>query len=69
MCVSGVPTVKPAQSIRFVKLPGPPEGQKNFHARHPDVPVYTEAIDRRINDHGYIVPGLGDAGDRWIATK
>ena len=46
-----------------------PEGLKNFHAAHPDVPVYTAAIDRELNDHGYIVPGLGDAGDRLFGTK
>ena len=46
-----------------------PEGLKNFHAHHPDVPVYTAAIDRQLNDHGYIVPGLGDAGDRIFGTK
>jgi uracil phosphoribosyltransferase len=46
-----------------------PEGLANFHANHPDVPVYTAAIDRQLNEHGYIVPGLGDAGDRLFGTK
>jgi uracil phosphoribosyltransferase len=46
-----------------------PEGIKNFHTHHPDVPIYTAAIDDRLNDHGYIVPGLGDAGDRIFGTK
>ena len=57
------------KSIRFVSLLAAPEGLKNFHAHHPDVPVYTAAIDRRLNEHGYIVPGLGDAGDRIFGTK
>ena len=57
------------KSIRFVSLLAAPEGLKNFHAHHPDVPVYTAAVDRQLNDHGYIVPGLGDAGDRIFGTK
>jgi uracil phosphoribosyltransferase len=57
------------KSIRFVCLLACPEGLKNFHAHHPDVPVYTAAVDRELNDHGYIVPGLGDAGDRIFGTK
>ena len=57
------------RSIRFVSLLAAPEGLANFHAHHPDVPVYTAAIDRGLNDHGYIVPGLGDAGDRIFGTK
>jgi uracil phosphoribosyltransferase len=57
------------KSIRFVSLLAAPEGLKNFHAHHPDVPVYTAAIDRQLNEHGYIVPGLGDAGDRLFGTK
>jgi uracil phosphoribosyltransferase len=57
------------KSIRFVSLLAAPEGLANFHAHHPDVPVYTAAIDRQLNDHGYIVPGLGDAGDRIFGTK
>jgi uracil phosphoribosyltransferase len=57
------------KSIRFVCLLAAPEGLKNFHASHPDVPVYTAAIDRELNEHGYIVPGLGDAGDRIFGTK
>ena len=57
------------KSIRFVCLLAAPEGLKNFHAHHPDVPVYTAAIDRQLNEHGYIVPGLGDAGDRIFGTK
>jgi uracil phosphoribosyltransferase len=57
------------KSIRFVCLLAAPEGLANFHRHHPDVPVYTAAIDRQLNDHGYIVPGLGDAGDRIFGTK
>ena len=57
------------KSIRFVSLLTAPEGLANFHAHHPDVPVYTAAIDRQLNEHGYIVPGLGDAGDRIFGTK
>lgn len=57
------------KSIRFVCLLAAPEGLRNFHEAHPDVPVYTAAIDDHLNDHGYIVPGLGDAGDRLFGTK
>ncbi len=57
------------KSIRFVCLLAAPEGLKHFHEHHPDVPVYTAAIDRELNSHGYIVPGLGDAGDRIFGTK
>ena len=57
------------KSIRFVCLLAAPEGLKHFCGAHPDVPVYTAAIDRELNDHGYILPGLGDAGDRLFGTK
>ena len=57
------------KSIRFVSLLAAPEGLKNFHAHHPDVPVYTASIDRQLDSHGYIVPGLGDAGDRLFGTR
>jgi uracil phosphoribosyltransferase len=57
------------RSIRFVCLLAAPEGLKHFCGAHPDVPVYTAAIDRELNDHGYILPGLGDAGDRLFGTK
>src|SRR3569623_2124217 len=46
-----------------------PEGSALFQSEHPDVPIWTAAIDERLNDHGYIVPGLGDAGDRMFGTK
>jgi len=55
--------------LRFVCLLAAPEGIAKFTAAHPDVPVWTAAIDSHINDHGYIVPGLGDAGDRMYGTK
>lgn len=69
--VAAVDRLKKTQprSIRFVCLVTCPEGLKTFHDAHPDVPVYTPAIDRGLNDHGYIVPGLGDAGDRIFGTK
>jgi len=57
------------RSIRFVCLLAAPEGIKHFSESHPDVPIYTAAIDRELNDHGYILPGLGDAGDRIFGTK
>jgi uracil phosphoribosyltransferase len=57
------------RSIKFVCLLTCPEGLANFHGHHPDVPVYTASIDSHLNDHGYIVPGLGDAGDRLFGTK
>jgi len=57
------------RSIRFVCLLTCPEGLASFHRTHPDVPVYTAAIDSHLNEHGYIVPGLGDAGDRLFGTR
>ena len=57
------------RSIKFVCLLTCPEGLRTFHDHHPDVPVYTAAIDSHLNEHGYIVPGLGDAGDRLFGTK
>jgi uracil phosphoribosyltransferase len=57
------------RSIRFVCLLAAPEGLAHFRAAHPDVPVYTAAIDRQLDAHGYILPGLGDAGDRLFGTR
>ena len=57
------------KSIKFVCLLTCPEGVKTMQDAHPDVPIYTAAIDRELNDHGYILPGLGDAGDRIFGTK
>jgi len=58
-----------AVNLRFVCLLAAPEGVEAFHKAHPDVPVYTAAIDEYLDDHSYIVPGLGDAGDRIYGTK
>ena len=57
------------KSIKFVCLLTCPEGITNLQKAHPDVPIYTAAIDRQLNEHGYILPGLGDAGDRIFGTK
>ena len=57
------------RSIRFVCLLTCPEGLAAFHRVHPDVPVFTAAIDSHLNEHGYIVPGLGDAGYRLFGTR
>jgi uracil phosphoribosyltransferase len=58
-----------ARSIKYVCLVAAPEGIRALRAAHADVPIFTAAIDDRLNDHGYIVPGLGDAGDRLFGTK
>jgi uracil phosphoribosyltransferase len=55
--------------IKFACLIAAPEGVRTFHAAHPDVPIFTAAVDERLNDHGYILPGLGDAGDRLFGTR
>lgn len=57
------------KSIKFVCLLTCPEGVAALQKAHPDVPIYTAAIDRQLNDHGYILPGLGDAGDRIFGTQ
>ena len=57
------------KSIKFVCLLTCPEGIATLQKAHPDVPIYTAAIDRQLNGHGYILPGLGDAGDRIFGTK
>ncbi len=57
------------KSIKFLCLLTCPEGIATKQQPHPDVPIYTAAIDRQLNDHGYILPGLGDAGDRMFGTK
>jgi uracil phosphoribosyltransferase len=69
--VAAVERLKQAspKSMKFVCLLAAPEGIAHFHEVHPDVPLYTAAIDDHLNDHGYIVPGLGDAGDRLFGTK
>ena len=57
------------RSIKFVCLLTCPEGLATFHGSHPDIPVFTAAVDERLNEKSYIVPGLGDAGDRLFGTK
>jgi uracil phosphoribosyltransferase len=66
--VSRLKKLKP-KSIKFVCLLTCPEGVAALQKAHPDVAIYTAAIDRQLNDHGYILPGLGDAGDRIFGTK
>ncbi|WP_435104822.1 uracil phosphoribosyltransferase [Arhodomonas sp. AD133] len=56
-------------NMRFLCLVASPEGVETFHAEHPDVPLYTAAVDAGLNEKAYIVPGLGDAGDRMYGTK
>ena len=58
-----------AKRIKFVCLLAAPEGIKTLNTSHPDIPIYTAAIDRQLNEKGYILPGLGDAGDRIYGTK
>lgn len=57
------------ESIRFLCLLAAPEGIENFHKYHPDIPLYSAAIDEKLDAHGYIIPGLGDAGDRLYGTR
>ena len=58
-----------AQDLKYVCLLAAPEGIAAFNAAHPDVQIFTASVDSHLNDHGYIVPGLGDAGDRMYGTK
>ena len=58
-----------AKRIRFVALVAAPEGVKRLAAAHPDVPIYSAVLDRELNKSGYILPGLGDAGDRMFGTE
>ena len=58
-----------ARNLRFLCLLASPEGVERMRLAHPDVPIVTAALDERLDDHGYIVPGLGDAGDRMFGTK
>ena len=60
---------KGAKELRLVCLLSAPEGIRHVAAEHPDVPIYTAAVDSHLNEHGYIMPGLGDAGDRMFGTK
>ncbi len=56
-------------NIRWVSIIAAPEGINNFHKVHPDIPVFCAVVDEKLNEHSYIVPGLGDAGDRLFGTK
>ena len=69
--VAAVERLKEARprSIRFVCLVACPEGVRTFAQAHPDVPIHTAAVDRKLDENGYILPGLGDAGDRIFGTK
>jgi uracil phosphoribosyltransferase len=58
-----------AKTLKFVCLLAAPEGIRHMHEQHPDVPIYTAAVDERLDVHDYIIPGLGDAGDRLFGTK
>ena len=58
-----------ARSIRFLCIVAAPEGVEKMLAAHPDIPIYAAALDRELNAHGYILPGLGDAGDRIFGTR
>ena len=60
---------KGAKSIKLVNIIAAPEGVKAIHELHPDVHIYIAGLDEKLNDHGYILPGLGDAGDRLFGTK
>lgn len=60
---------KGAKKINFICIVSAPEGVEEIHKKHPDVDIYTAVCDEKLNDHGYIVPGLGDAGDRIFGTK
>jgi uracil phosphoribosyltransferase len=60
---------KGAKNIKLMCLIAAPEGIKKVMDDHPDVDIYVASIDERLNDHGYIIPGLGDAGDRLYGTK
>jgi uracil phosphoribosyltransferase len=66
--VSRLKETKP-RSIKFVSLLCAPEGVEAFQAEHPDVPIFTCSVDEKLNEKGYIIPGLGDAGDRFYGTK
>ena len=69
--VAAIDTLKAAgaQSIKLMSILAVPEGIKRVHDAHPDVEIVVAAVDQGLNDHGYIVPGLGDAGDRIYGTK
>lgn len=65
----GILRQRGAKNIKFIGIIAAPEGLKKLQTDWPDVPIYVAALDEKLNDHGYIVPGLGDAGDRIFGTK
>jgi uracil phosphoribosyltransferase len=69
--VAAVRAVKDAgaRSVRLISLVAAPEGIERLQTKHPDVPILCASVDRELNDRGYIIPGLGDAGDRLYGTK
>ena len=69
--IAAVQRLKEAEplSIRFVTLLAAPEGLAAFHETHPDITVYAAAVDERLDERGYILPGMGDAGDRLFGTR
>ena len=71
MCYEAIRMLKEkgVKHIRFLCILAAPEGVKKMQEAHPDVDIYIGALDEKLNDHGYIVPGLGDAGDRIFGTK
>ena len=64
-----MPQSRCCKNIRFLCIIAAPEGVKAMQEAHPDVDMYIGSLDEKLNDHGYIVPGLGDAGDRIFGTK
>ena len=60
---------KGVKNIRFLCIIAAPEGLRRMREDHPDIDMYIGALDEKLNDHGYIIPGLGDAGDRIFGTK
>lgn len=70
-CIAAIQMLKNrgVKNIRFMCIIAAPEGVKKLQEAHPDVEVYIGALDEKLNEHGYIVPGLGDAGDRIFGTK
>ena len=70
-CVAAIQMLKEkgVKNIHFMCIIASPEGEERLQKEHPDVDIYIAALDEKLNDHGYIVPGLGDAGDRIFGTK
>ena len=71
ICVAAIQMLKEkgVKNIHFMCIIASPEGVERLQKEHPDVDIYIAALDEKLNDHGYIVPGLGDAGDRIFGTK